>query len=247
MSNILGRVAAAARQARQLKPASAQEFFGLQLAARLDDLPAVRHYAALAQDHLEGHLLLAYQRAVEAAGTVSVARQFHKELSRVVKSRAPAVPKQRLIAVRIERRGVAAAILDGDHLEYAASRTLSSQFQKAVASAESFLARLLSKFSVRRGALEAVDGDSQRSVLQRSVTSLLEQHGLSAFTVSREDLFQAFSQPPARSWKDVRRSAVQIWPPLAQEPGTPFVQDAAALGLYAQIQRLFNEINQPSL
>src|SRR6266851_4617489 len=103
------------------RPTTGSDLFALRLAQKLDDAPAVRHYAALADTHSEAQLLCAYRRTLRANGNGDRGRRFHIELERT-HANGSYDSHASLISIRVERRAVAAAIFHGDHLEYTDAR-----------------------------------------------------------------------------------------------------------------------------
>ena len=75
MTNILERVAT---MSKRFTPSNSQEYLALQLARKLSDLEAVRHYAVLFENHPE-HLLLNLYRKCQSANTLT-GEQFMKNL-----------------------------------------------------------------------------------------------------------------------------------------------------------------------
>ena len=100
----------------------------------LASISIARHYADLADQYSEGQLLDAYRRALMSH--LDLARRFHLELeplkARKLQHRKP---EPHLCAIRIDRRAVAVAILNGDHLQHVDVRQLSSSPDKALDSA----------------------------------------------------------------------------------------------------------------
>ena len=247
MMSILDQVARSSFGASygQFRPKTAQEFFALRLACRLDDSSAAGHYAELAVQYSEGQLLTAYRRALSTH--LDAARRFHRELEPLRGHNCSTESRSRLCAIRIERRAVAVAILNGEHLQHVDARQLSSSPDKAMESASTFITRrVIERFQFGSATLEIIPNghEKQRLLLHKAVLQALRPKGIGILEISKEDLFQAFGHPPLRSRKELREIASDIYPVLDQAPGQPWTHDAAALGLYVQTERLFNTINQ---
>src|ERR1700733_752815 len=118
MTNILDQIQHDRAQYSDFEPAAPHEYLGLRLATRLGDAAAGRHYAALAEEYSEGHLVFAYSRAIAIQNLFQRLKRFHQELEAHRCQEMNQPPKSRLIAVRIDRRAVAVAILHGDRLHY---------------------------------------------------------------------------------------------------------------------------------
>ena len=249
MMNILDHVAESAARNRSagFYPTTTKEYFALQLATKLDDGCSARHYAELADTYSEGHMLAAYRLALKSH--VGTARRFHVELESLRSGRGDVGRDSCVIAVRIERRAVAIAILRGDHLHYADSRQLSSVQNKAIDSAAGFVTRMIERFRCDYAALEIVPNDHevQRTLLHQAILRVLNVQAIGITEVEKSGLLRSFAYPAPRFRSTVREIISNVYPVLNEAPGQPWVYDAAALGLYVQTERLFNSINQSRL
>lgn len=245
MMSILDQVARSSFEFNHFCPKSTQQFFALRLAAKLGDGSAAQHYANLAEHHSESQLLVAFHRAIALGNNAALVRRFHVELERLGERNGSNLEKSRIAAIRVERRAMAVAILSAEHLEYTQPLQLASAPEKATASAVSFVSRMIEKFSVTSVAVESIPNgqEIQRALLQRTVIQALTGQSISIWEVAKGDLFAAFSHPPLDFRKQLREIASQLYPVLDEESGRPWTQDAAALGLYVQTERLFNNIN----
>ena len=79
----------------------------------------------------------------------------------------------------------------------------------------------------------------QRRTLTDEITKTLRDHMLPIWQIPKTELFEACGHPALKSRKEVREVITAIWPVLAGTNGQTFIQDAAALGLYVQTERLF--------
>jgi hypothetical protein len=212
----------------------------LRLAQKLDDAPAVRHYAALADSHTEGQLLCAYRRTIRGNGKADRGRRFQVELEQVhgngYRDRVFS-----LISIRVERRTVAATIFHGDHLDYADSRQLSSAHDKAQASAVGFITWMLHRFPVESAALESIPNgfEFQRRVLHEAISRTLRDRMLTIWEIPKDALLDGCGHPALKSRAQLREITTSIWPILAGTHAKVFIQDAAVLGLHVQTERLF--------
>jgi len=246
MKSILDRVARSARASySHFRPATTQDFFALRLATRLGEASSAQHFADLAQSHSEGQLLAAYRRAISSH--MDVGRRFHAELEPLKGRGCQAESRSRLCAIRIERRAIAIAILDGERLQHADIRQLSSSPEKAVDSVARFITRrVIEKIQFPSAALEVIPNGHEklRTLLYDAVIRALRPKGIGILEISKAELLQAFGYPHLNSRKELQNVMSSIFPILDQEPGGPWTHDAAALGLYVQTERLFNTINQ---
>jgi hypothetical protein len=221
-------------------PGTPQEVFALRLAQKLNDASAAHHYAILASEHSTGRLLAAYRRALRQSTNGDLGRRFHRELERTGDpGREPSGAK--FVSIRIERRAVAAAVFQGEYLDYTQVRQLSSSREKAISSAAGFVRWLLDNFPVESAAIEDIpNGDEvQRRIVSDSVVEVLREQTLPIWQIPKTQIFETLGHPPLKSRKEVRRVITTIWPMLAGSNGHSFLQDAAALGLCVQTERLF--------
>ena len=216
----------------------------MRLAARLDDGSAVQHYLELAQQYSEGQICTAYSRALKRAEPTSLAWVFHRELERREHRNGHNMPKTRMAAIRIDRRSLAVAILTGAHLEYTQPRQLSSSPEKATLTAATFIGNIVDKFQIKSAALETIPNghERRRTLLHQAVRRVLIEQSVSMWDVPKSSLLDSFAWPAVRFRKDLRAIASGIYPVLNEQPGRPWTQDAAVLGLFVQTERLFNNI-----
>jgi len=224
----------------EFRPNTVSDLFALRLAQKLDDAVAVRHYVSLLDGQSEAKLLVAYRRAIQAGKNRDLGRQFLLELNSINRD-GHHDRNSSLIAIRIERRTVAAAVFNGDHLEYADSRQLSSDRDRAVSSAVGFVVWMLNRFPAESAALETIpiSDEIQRRVLHDEICQELRERALPVWEIPKVTLFQSFGHPALRSRTELREVATQIWPVIEGNHAKLFVQDAAVLGLHVQTERLF--------
>src|SRR5262249_49750644 len=173
----------------QFCPNTLTELFALRLAQRLGEPRAVRHFLTIVDRHSQGQLLSAYRRTIRN-GHVDRGRGLHKELQQV-HSNGHDDRTIKLIAIRIERRTVAAAVFHGEQLEYTDSRQLSSDNERALVSGVGFIQWMLSRFPVESAALEAIpDGEFQRRVLHEGISEALRSHALPIWEIPKAALFE---------------------------------------------------------
>jgi hypothetical protein len=245
MTNILDQVARSSAAARysQFQPSDQREYFALRLAQKLDDEAAARHYAELLEHYSEAQLLVAYRRAKAAGSHLDPARSFHLELKRLEGRTGEGPAIRRLAAIRIERRAVAVAILEGEHLAAPPQvRQLSSNTDKALNSAASFISRVLQKYPLGTVALETIPHKTEvlRGDLMEIISRVLVEQSIGIWEVPKQDVLASFGHPCPRFRNQVRHIISTIWPGVNGSFGSPLIKDALALGLYCQVERLFN-------
>lgn len=216
------------------------EVFALRLARKLQDEVAVSHYANLAEQHTVGRLLLAYRSTLRIGHCGDLGRRFHAQLARFSEDQAR--PRaSTLLVLRIERRCIAVAVFLGTHLDYTEVRHLSSSKDKALGSAVRFVDWLLHCFKIDSAALETISspGNIHRRTLSDAIEKTLRDNLLSIYRIPKSEVFAAFGEPRLRCRRELRELVVGIWPILTGGGGKALVQDAAALGVHVQTERLF--------
>jgi hypothetical protein len=223
------------------RPKTQTELFALRLARKLGEAPAARHFVSLAGNYSETQLLNAYHRTLHAEPAGDLARRFHLELQQIHANGSSNGQSTNLMAVRVERRSVAVVIFHGTHSEYTQVRQLSSAHGKALESAVNFVNWVANHFRVDSSALETIPNghEFQRTILHDALIRTLRDRVLPVWEVAKTELFEGYGHPSLRSRKELREVAITIWPILAGTNTKVFIQDAAVLGLYVQVERLF--------
>jgi len=244
MTNILDQVAKSSFRTRygHVSPQTPEEFLALRLAHKLGDSAAAQHYVQLTERYSDGQLLTAYRRAQASGDLNSCDRRFHVELKKLQRHIGSYVNRTRLCAIRVERRAIAIAILNGERLEFVDGRHLATSQDKAIATVGSFIGKTMATFAFESAALEEIPQghDVQRTLLQRAAIDALSESAVGLWIGPKADIMAAFGYPPPVSRRELREVVSQIYPVLNEEPGRPWTLDAAALGLYVQTERLFN-------
>ena len=241
MMSILDRVTRE-RPRVQFRPTTVRDLFILRLARKLGEPVAAKHYAELAGEHSDETLLLAYRRTFNHNHPPrDVGRQFHAELASAREQHAH-VHTGRLLAIKVERRSIAVAVFVGSTLDFHNVRHLSSQADKAEASAIGFLNWVISNFSIESAALERMTNGNEirRAVLNQAILNMLRASALPVWEVSKRDLLEAYGYPPLRSRVELRLAASAIlWSMFSSDKPNCQEIDAAALGAHVQTERLF--------
>jgi hypothetical protein len=146
----------------------------------------------------------------------------------------------RLAAIRVSRRTVAIAIFKGQTLHYAEIRHLSSNSDMALASAVSYLNWALSQFHIQAAVLEeAVTSEEARAAeILGALVAEFRRQTLPYRIVSKHTVFESFAIEPLATRKELREVVATFWPQLGTRDFDPSILDAAAVGLYAQVEYL---------
>jgi hypothetical protein len=148
-----------------------------------------------------------------------------------------------LMSVSIQRRCIAIAVFEDLKLEHMEVRQLSNNPLQASTAVHRLIQRLLAVHPVTLAVLEVMPGPdtTRRADLARLAHHLLADRGIRVLTVDPTTLRHAFSIPACRTRKALRGIVASWWPALLPRFNTTTVLDAAALGLYSQIQSYFNQ------
>jgi hypothetical protein len=241
MTSILDKVAAQ-RPASSFRPTTVREFFVFRLADKLGDRSAAQHYAELAREHSDAGLLFAYRKAVgQRVVPKDLGRSFHVELARS-SGRNGHFDPGRLVAIKVERRSIAIAVFIGTRLDFHDVRQLSSQPERASASAVGFVNWALSSFAVESATVERMTNGNEirRAVLNEAILTTLRASAVPIWEVNKRELLDGFAHPPLPKRSELRASVhTLLWSMFNTDSPDAQELDAAALGLYVQTERLF--------
>ena len=153
--------------------------------------------------------------------------------------------KSSLAAFRIERRRISVAVFVHDGLDYTGSRELPSLYPKALESASRYVEWIRKSFSLEGAALEKTQSDPKesRSKFTKEIIKQLRDNGVPVFEVGTNVLLASFAHPPLRHRTQLREVISSLWPILATKEKASCL-DAAALGLYVQIEKMLRASNQ---
>ena len=144
--------------------------------------------------------------------------------------------KTPILALRLNRRAIAAAVLADEQLSFMDGHNLTSNHDRACASVERYLKRVLELTQPHSVVIDAPvsDGSSTAEFLQ-TVVSVTTVANLSVHTELAGDVQRAFGNPGVMSRIELRQVVDPFWPELEQLRGAikPYVADAVALALYA--------------
>ncbi len=146
-----------------------------------------------------------------------------------------------LAAFKIERRRVSVAVFVHDRLDYTGSRQLPSLYPKASDSASRYVDWIRGAFNIEGAALERSRSDLKtwRGRFTKEIISQLRDSGVPVFEVEKDALLSSFAHPPLRYRTQLREVISSMWPILATKDNKASLLDAAALGLYVQVEKMF--------
>ena len=146
----------------------------------------------------------------------------------------------KLIAIRIRRRSVAAAVFTGRQLEYLEMLHLCNEPEIVTDSVRRFLARIIENFKPADAALgcsRAPQGERVK-VLTRMTEKTLSAAGIPVWNVDDKKVLETFAIPKLRNKQQLRPIVQSFWPHLGNRQLAAY--EAAALGLHLQVDRLLS-------
>ena len=144
----------------------------------------------------------------------------------------------KLLAIRIRRRSVAAAVFSGRHLEYMDMLHLCNEPEIVTDAVARFLARILENFKpgdVVLGTSRAPQGERVRSLTQLT-EKMLTVEGIPIRRVDDKTLLESYAIPRLRNKDQLRPIVRSFWPHLSNRQTSAF--EAVALGFYLQVERM---------
>ena len=146
----------------------------------------------------------------------------------------------KLLAIRIRRRSVAAAVFSGRHLEYMDMLHLCNEPEVVTDAVARFLARILENFKpsdVALGTSRVAQGERVKALTQL-VESMLTAEGVPIWKVDDKTLLESYAVPKLKNKDQLRPIVLSFWPHLGHRQASAF--EAAALGLHVQVDRLLS-------
>lgn len=149
--------------------------------------------------------------------------------------------RPKLAAFSIERRRISVAIFSDDHLDYTGSRQLPSIFVRARDSVSRYIDWIKNNFEIEAAAIEMNRRDPQTATSRFAgqIITQFRDSGIPIIEVKKELLFASFGHPPLKSRTELRAVVSSIWPILASKGNPTGYLDAAALGLYVRVEKMF--------
>ena len=222
------------------RPESEDGLLAVLLARHLGEPEAANYLTGFTDQYSRPRLLTAFRRALRRYPAGRRVTGFAAEVEAATEP-GNGWESIRLLSIRVERRAITIAVLDGTRLHYLQTRQLAADRERAVSSAYGFVNRLTRQFEPLSAAIEIIPKgeEIQRAALHRAALSALREAGLPVWEIEKHMLFDAFGHPALSSRKELRQVICSIWPELAGSNGKHYAQDAAALGLYVQVERHF--------
>jgi len=148
----------------------------------------------------------------------------------------------KLAAFKIERRRISAAVFVDERLDFTDSRQLPSTYVKALESASRYVDWIRRTLRIEDAVVEKSRSDpgTWKSKFTVQIIRQLRTIGVPVFEVEKDTLLFSFAHPPLRYRTELRRVVAAIWPILVSKDKNIGCIDAAALGLYVQVEKMFS-------
>lgn len=151
--------------------------------------------------------------------------------------------KDTVLTLRLSRRAVGAAVLQDDELSFADGRHLTSSRDRAVAAVARYVRRVFDLTAPAEVVIDApANPVSTTGALLETVFATARAAGVQARRIELHDVLHAYGVPAISSRIALRSIVATLWPQLGAMTGRvkPYVMDAAAVTLYAQVERALN-------
>jgi hypothetical protein len=147
-----------------------------------------------------------------------------------------------LAAIGIERRVVAIAIFRNTHLDQMLIHHLPSEAEKAENILHSFIKQVLDRLNVEYFAFAQPRTASSGRIqgFHRTAIDAVRQAGVPLSVVPETTALNAYGHPALAHWMQVRKAMRNVFPTLNERKTKPSELDSAAIGLCAQVERIFN-------
>jgi hypothetical protein len=237
MNGILERVE---KSTRYFTPETEDQFLALQLARSLSALNKIRQIASLVSRYPEPLILGAYQDAQDVADPGARVQHFEQLL---VEGRGKVTGHcaRLLLAFKLERRVIGAALFRGRHVEESEKRELSADPDKAGRSLDHFLRTTVERLRPELAAIETPPAGTatRRSTLTGRARLLLRELGVPVYEATKQETFEAYSVPACRTRTDLRGVGSRLFPAVSHM-STESPLDAALVGLLIQVRMQLN-------
>lgn len=145
-----------------------------------------------------------------------------------------------LIAIKIRRRSVAAAVFSDRTLEHVQALQLCNEPEAVNDAVARFIASLLERFHPDSAAIGISRGAVGERVtsLTETAEAILRGAGIPFWRIEDQTVLEAYAVPKLKGRRHLRPIVRSFWPHLAERQLTGY--EAAALGLHIQVERLLS-------
>jgi hypothetical protein len=146
----------------------------------------------------------------------------------------------RLLAIKIRRRSVAAAVFSGRNLEHISALQLCNEPDAVADSVARFLATILENFRPDSAAIgiSKTNHGSRVGALIETAETMIRSEGIPFWKIEDPKVLQSYAVPRLKNQKQLRAIVRCFWAHVSERQLTGY--EAAALGLYFQVERLLS-------
>lgn len=146
----------------------------------------------------------------------------------------------KLIAIKVRRRVVAAAVFSARTLEHIDALQLCDEPEAVRDAVARFLASLLERFRPDSATIGLSRGRIGQRVklLSETIETILRSAGIPLWIIEDREVLKTYSVPGLKGRHQLRAIIRSFWPHLAERQLSGY--EAAALGLYFQVERLLS-------
>lgn len=148
--------------------------------------------------------------------------------------------KRHIVSLRVSGRALAAAVIEEETLAFHDVRYLPSEPLGAVRATQRFMQQVLGPL---QPVMVVIDGPvkdgSRASQVLATAQAFVAEIKAQAEMASLSDLLSSYGIPALRSRTELRAAVAPFWAELGRvaSKGRPYVVDAAALALYADVKQ----------
>lgn len=150
--------------------------------------------------------------------------------------------KANLLAIKVERRKVAAVFFRGLEVEHTEVRHLPANTQEAVVRATAFISWVIASSEPSMMAMVRLvapeDPYTQREIISAEIVQVLRQAGVPIWDVEKAELLKYYGSPLLVSSRQLREVGRRIWPTITGINSSALLE-AAAVGLFVQVKRQY--------
>jgi hypothetical protein len=153
--------------------------------------------------------------------------------------------RKQLLALRVSRRAIGAAVSDSQGLHITDGQHLRSNKSQAIKAAVAFVDRLVNESVTTIAVDRPLPGASAvGDALMQHLATVAREHRILLLSVEKAAILSAYGVTPVRTRGAVRALVVEYWPELLKvgRSVNAHVVDAAAANLYAECSLALNPL-----
>jgi len=146
----------------------------------------------------------------------------------------------KLLAIKIHRRHVAAAVFSGKTLDYIDTLHLCNEPEAVTDTVARFLARILENLKPESAAIgiSRTNQGERVNALLAMTEKMLQASGIPVWKIDDKTLLESYAIPKLKNKKQLRPIVLSFWPHIGARQQSGF--EAVALGFHVQVERLLS-------